>query len=93
MCLAAYQSGAVNPQKVSSDSCMSAACRPKRDLNDLLEAFRQIREKRNDVRLDLVGAGPLRDELIRRVSELNLTDSVSFLGANGHGRDWRTFHA
>jgi len=53
----------------------------EKGLNDLLEAFRRLRVKRSDVRLDLVGAGPLREELIARVAELKLGDAVSFLGA------------
>jgi glycosyltransferase involved in cell wall biosynthesis len=55
----------------------------EKGLNDLLEAFRRLREKRSDVGLDLVGAGPLREELIARVAELKLGDAVSFLGAKG----------
>jgi len=53
----------------------------EKGLNDLLDAFLTIRAGRDDVKLDLIGAGPLRDELIARVAELNLGDSVSFLGA------------
>jgi len=53
----------------------------EKGLNDLLDAFLQIRAKRDDVKLDLIGAGPLRDELIARVAKLNLQDTVSFLGA------------
>jgi len=78
--LAAYQSGAVDPGGIFRFLYVGRLSIEK-GLNDLLEAFRQIREKRHDVRLDLAGAGPLRDQLTRRVSELNLTDSVSFLGA------------
>ena len=78
--LAAYQSGAVNPGGVFRFLYVGRLSIEK-GLNDLLEAFRQIREKRDDVRLDLAGAGPLREELTRRVAELNLTDSVSLLGA------------
>jgi len=53
----------------------------EKGLNDLLDAFLQVRAKRADVKLDLVGAGPLKDELIARVAKLNLGDTVSFLGA------------
>src|SRR6185312_13077750 len=44
----------------------------EKGLNDLLDAFLRIRAKRDDVRLDLIGAGPLREKLIARVTELNL---------------------
>ena len=80
--LEAYQSAAVNSKGVFRFLYVGRLSAEK-GLNDLLEAFRQIREKRSDVRLDLVGAGPLRDELIKRVAELNLTNSVSFLGSMG----------
>jgi glycosyltransferase involved in cell wall biosynthesis len=53
----------------------------EKGLNDLLDAFLRIRAKRDDVKLDLVGAGPLRDKLIARVAKLNLEHTVSFLGA------------
>ena len=53
----------------------------EKGLNDLLEAFAIVHSKINNVRLDLVGAGPLRAELMARVSELKLEDAVSFLGA------------
>lgn len=57
----------------------------EKGLNDLLDAFLQVRAKRDDVKLDLVGAGPLRDELIARVAKLNLGDTVSFLGPKDMG--------
>jgi len=53
----------------------------EKGLNDLLDAFLQVRAKRDDVKLDLVGAGPLKDKLMARVAKLNLGDTVSFLGA------------
>lgn len=57
----------------------------EKGLNDLLDAFLQVRAKRGDVKLDLVGAGPLRDELIARVAKLDLGDTVSFLGSKDIG--------
>ncbi len=80
--LEAYQSAAVN-SKSEFRFLYVGRLSTEKGLNDLLEAFRQIREKRSDVRLDLVGAGPLRGELIKRVAELNLMDSVTFLGPMG----------
>jgi glycosyltransferase involved in cell wall biosynthesis len=53
----------------------------EKGLNDLLEAFAKVHSKASNVRLDLVGAGPLRAELMARVSELKLEQVVSFLGA------------
>jgi glycosyltransferase involved in cell wall biosynthesis len=53
----------------------------EKGINDLLEAFARVHAKAGDVRLELVGAGPLRTELMARVSELKLEHVVSFLGA------------
>lgn len=53
----------------------------EKGINDLLEAFAKVHAKTGDVRLELVGAGPLRAELMARVSELRLEHVVSFLGA------------
>ncbi len=53
----------------------------EKGINDLLEAFARVHSKQGDVRLDLVGAGPLRAELTARVTELHLEHVVTFLGA------------
>jgi glycosyltransferase involved in cell wall biosynthesis len=53
----------------------------EKGLYDLLEAFAKVHSKASNVRLDLVGAGPLREQLMARVSELKLEDAVAFLGA------------
>jgi glycosyltransferase involved in cell wall biosynthesis len=53
----------------------------EKGINDLLDAFAGVHSKVGNVRLDLVGAGPLREELVARVSELKLDHVVSFLGA------------
>ncbi len=53
----------------------------EKGINDLLEAFAAVHAKVSNARLDLVGAGPLRTELVARVSELKLEHVVSFLGA------------
>jgi glycosyltransferase involved in cell wall biosynthesis len=55
----------------------------EKGLNDLLDAFKRLHSKSKGARLDLVGAGPLRTELMARVSELGLGEAVSFLGAKG----------
>jgi glycosyltransferase involved in cell wall biosynthesis len=57
----------------------------EKGLFDLLEAFAKVHSTASNVRLDLVGAGPLRAELIARVSELKLEQVVSFLGAKNIG--------
>jgi glycosyltransferase involved in cell wall biosynthesis len=52
----------------------------EKGLIDLLGAFRCVRETIPEARLDCVGAGPLKDQLIDRVRELGLESVVAFLG-------------
>ena len=53
----------------------------EKGINDLLEAFALVYAQDPGARLDLVGAGPLREELVARVGELQLEGVVTFLGA------------
>jgi glycosyltransferase involved in cell wall biosynthesis len=57
----------------------------EKGINDLLEAFALVYADNTGARLDLVGAGPLREELVTRVRELQLETAVTFLGAKGIG--------
>ncbi len=52
----------------------------EKGINDLLEAFARVYAIAGNVRLDIVGAGPLKAELMARTTELNLDEVVSFLG-------------
>jgi len=52
----------------------------EKGLYDLLEAFRGIREKMPNARLDMVGSGAMEDELKVRVAQLGLDSAVAFLG-------------
>jgi glycosyltransferase involved in cell wall biosynthesis len=47
----------------------------------LLRAFRSVRERLGDARLDLVGAGPLKDKLQACIAELGLENAVTLLGS------------
>jgi glycosyltransferase involved in cell wall biosynthesis len=53
----------------------------EKGLFDLLRAFRLVRAKLHNARLDLVGAGPLMDDLKREAATLGLEDSVNLLGS------------
>src|SRR5882672_5596007 len=53
----------------------------EKGINDLLEAFALVFAEDRGARLDLVGAGPLREALVARVDELGLGGVVTFLGA------------
>lgn len=50
----------------------------------LLEAVAALRAEHESIRVTLVGDGPSRPELERRVAELGLAGSVRFTGALGH---------
>ena len=52
----------------------------------LVEALRLLRDRGTDVRVDLVGDGPLRRDVHRRVASAGLADHVSLLGTVPHAR-------
>ena len=53
----------------------------EKGLFDLLRAFRIVHERLGEAKLDLVGAGPLKEKLAADVSELGLESAVTFLGS------------
>jgi glycosyltransferase involved in cell wall biosynthesis len=55
----------------------------EKGLHDLFEAFCVLYKRLPGARLDLVGAGPLADELKRRVTTLKMAHAISFLGSKG----------
>ncbi|OBS10545.1 glycosyltransferase family 4 protein [Acidihalobacter prosperus] len=59
---------------------------PKKGMSDLIEACRLLRDRGVPFRCAIVGQGPLRDDLERRVGELQLGSEVEFLGAMAHDR-------
>ncbi|WP_211958750.1 glycosyltransferase family 4 protein, partial [Cupriavidus numazuensis] len=54
---------------------------PEKGLDTLLDAFAALRRDRPDVRLRLVGSGPMEDALRARCTELGLGDSVVLVGS------------
>jgi glycosyltransferase involved in cell wall biosynthesis len=52
----------------------------EKGLDDLLDAFSKVHAKLPETRLDLVGAGQLKEQLAARVKKLGLEQSVTFLG-------------
>jgi colanic acid/amylovoran biosynthesis glycosyltransferase len=57
-----------------------AALREDKGHRYLLEAVRKVRDSHPDVRLDLVGDGPLRDPILRQIRATGLDDCVRLLG-------------
>ena len=54
---------------------------------DLIQAFGEIARARDDIRLALIGSGPMDKKLRAQVDALGLTDRVRFLGHIGHPTD------
>jgi glycosyltransferase involved in cell wall biosynthesis len=61
-----------------------ATLTPVKDQATLLQAFRLAREQVGNVRLDIVGDGPLRPELKKLAYHLGLDDAVEFRGTVDH---------
>ena len=53
----------------------------EKGIDDLLEAFRRVREQLPDARLDIVGSGPLEGELSAWTKRAGLDSAVAFLGS------------
>jgi glycosyltransferase involved in cell wall biosynthesis len=53
----------------------------EKGLFDLLRAFRLVKARLSNARLDLVGAGPLKEDLKREAVSLGVQDSVNFVGS------------
>jgi glycosyltransferase involved in cell wall biosynthesis len=57
---------------------------PKKGMRDLVAACGQLRDRGIVFRCDIVGEGPLKDELERQIAALDLSGTVSLLGAMTH---------
>jgi glycosyltransferase involved in cell wall biosynthesis len=51
---------------------------------DLLEAFKELKKIRGNVRLSIVGGGPDQSLLKNAMARLDVSDSVEFLGVQNH---------
>ena len=70
------------PDKPRSDSLITSVCRlhPTKGLEYAIEAFNLISQKRQDLRFTIIGGGPLESQLLEKVTQLSLTDKVTFVG-------------
>lgn len=77
--------GAGEPERVEGELRLLYVGRlvPEKGLPLLLDALARLDAMGLPLRLRLVGAGPLHDELTRRAAERNLSDRVEFLGPVG----------
>lgn len=53
---------------------------PQKNHDFLIDIFSEIKKKRADAELLLVGTGPLEDEIKKKVSDIGLDECVHFLG-------------
>ncbi len=65
-----------------------ALLRPEKNLGILVDAFANVHRSDPRARLLIVGSGPLKEELVKRVSELELTDACMFEEATTIPATW-----
>lgn len=75
-----YRSLPAPPEGTPALLCV-ASLRPYKGHAVLLDACRRLRDEGVDFRCEMVGDGPLRPEIERRVAELGLDGTVRLLGA------------
>jgi len=71
------------PETIRKDDLIISVCRlnPIKGLEYAIDALDIVAKKHRGVKYVIVGDGPLRDELMRKVSRLGLKDNVSFMGS------------
>ncbi|MGI2800839.1 glycosyltransferase [Photobacterium damselae] len=70
---------------ISSDDKLIVAVgslNPPKDYPNLLNAIRNIKSKKKNIKVIIVGDGPLKDDLIFQSCELGIADIVNFIGIN-----------
>ncbi|HMK30976.1 MAG TPA: glycosyltransferase family 4 protein [Terriglobales bacterium] len=65
-----------------------ALLRPEKNLPMLIEAFARVREADPQARLLIVGSGPLKGELERRIQDLNLASACILQEASSTPAEW-----
>lgn len=54
---------------------------PKKGFDDLISAVQMLRDRGRSFRLEIIGAGPLKEQIQRQIQILQLDDRVHLLGA------------
>lgn len=70
------------PEKLRKEDLILSVCRlnPIKGLKYAIEAFNLVAQKRDDLIFKIIGDGPLKDELFKKVEKLHLADKITFLG-------------
>jgi glycosyltransferase involved in cell wall biosynthesis len=71
---------AVDRERTSGRILFLGRLAPKKRVSDLIEAFAQVAPECPDSELVIVGVGPLKDDLERRVDRMDLNSRVRFEG-------------
>jgi len=59
---------------------------PVKGVDILINAFKRIRDKDDNVELIIIGDGPLRSELEQKVRNFGIAENVHFLGRKNHNK-------
>lgn len=68
--------------KPKKENLILSVCRlvPIKGLENAIDAFKLVIRKRKDLKYMIIGGGPLKDQLLRKVERLSLGDKIFFLG-------------
>ncbi len=69
-------------EKQKKENLILSVCRlgPIKGLEFAIEAFKQVSQENKDLKFVIIGDGPLKDQLIKKVEELSLVNKITFLG-------------
>ena len=62
--------------------------RPEKGLTTLLDAFASVRQRTANVRLVIIGSGPMLPELQKRAHDLGILDACIFEGSSNQVAEW-----
>ena len=69
-------------EKQKKGNLILSVCRlgPIKGLEFAIEAFKQVSQENNNLKYIIIGDGPLKDQLMKKVEELSLVNKNTFLG-------------
>ena len=69
-------------EKQKKDNLILSVCRlvPIKGLEFAIEAFKQVSQENNNLKYIIIGDGPLKNQLLKKVEELSLVNKITFLG-------------
>ncbi len=69
-------------EKQKKENIILSVCRlgPIKGLEFAIEAFKQVSQEDNNLKYVIIGDGPFKNQLIKKVEELSLVNKITFLG-------------